>query len=579
MNNDTKGIEHVEDEFLSEGQTETPTLLPDKRSFPKRVLLILALIFIFCLTLGVGYWYLNYYSRVTLFIKTISQEPPKSLDNNVVSQVSEKVSEQSAREKGIVVLSDFGKYPIIKESLKPLLSQWEGEGMTVLLVDVAETEKTEGRDLAEKTRSFLREQYQQSKFKYLFIVDVQRNSDSGGRHVVPARVLTDTYSNPVMKMWSDYYYSDLTGEFDLNRDKIFTLIDDYQPGSIDDQVIVGRMLLEDSNLEKQLERYVKSDLEYRKKKRFSQALVIKHRKENFRIGSSYSWPLNNESEEKQTLDQVLLSQSIQKKELIASESKEVISSFAEANLIFFWGHGSINSQQIKSIDPKSDSQGTYLFTNDLQNVPTLKNPAIVFFQGCETGKMFLEDFYPDCLDSTVCFSTSTIAQSLILNKNEQSLPAVASVANSISGTSYPVDYADFLQGAFWYGSLAEYINLRNRWSFAEENIINRWRMSLIYFGDPTLSFYQIGRKDTELPTILFSEKADAFVALDSQSGIGEVKISWDGEPFQETTDYPSDPHYLPSNKVFDENHVLRVQVEDRAGNVAETEKIYKTEGN
>lgn len=470
-----------------------------------------------------------------------------------------------SKENRVVVVSDFTNYPALKKKLNPLIEIWKRENREAFLIDMSAVHQETGRDMAEKLRNLLAKQYEESPFKYLFLLDIRSTGTTSNRHVIPARIFADiSFVETPVKIWTDYYYSDLAGQFDLNGNNIYEIDSarrDYLPGSLEKQVVVGRIIFDEDLLDKQIEKYVATNVEFRKLPQLRKAVMIKSWEGNFRESSSDHWPTGDVMEEIQTLDKAFFWNEIEKKELLGPEKDEAFLALQNADLVYFYGHGDIATQQIKVTDPNYNSTGVYVSDEELRNVANLKRPLIAFFQGCETGKTFRDD-YPS--------TAKTIAQSFILNNNPTSVSGLASIANSITASFYPSDFADLLQGAFWYGSLAEQVSKRLWDIWAQPDVFNRTRLSLVYFGDPTLPFPKSAKQDKIPPRIEFSQSNERYyVALDDESGVESIKLSWDDNPWTQAEEiFPNSPQIL--NR-YDINRV-NIRVKDRAGNVTEVEK-------
>jgi len=108
----------------------------------------------------------------------------------------------------------------------------------------------QGNDTAEKIRNFLKSRYKQWKIKYLLLIGEPYNSTSktsrstGG--VIPMRYC---YPNPEKHskdyaIPTDYYYADLTGNWDSDKDEYFG---EYKQDNVDfkNEIIVGRIPFSD----------------------------------------------------------------------------------------------------------------------------------------------------------------------------------------------------------------------------------------------------------------------------------------------------------------------------------------------
>lgn len=470
-------------------------------------------------------------------------------------------------QNGVMVVSDFDRYTELTTLLIPLMIEWQNEGRTVELLNINESHLSPGRDAAEKLRNLLVQKYQNQSFRYLFLIDVFRQDEFlGGAHTIPARIFTDNSSVDGLTVWSDFYFSDIFGTFDINQDGEFMLYNDYQPGANDKQIIPGRIMFDEALLSKQLSGYIQADIAFRKNPTISTAAIIKHSSIPFRDGSSISWPTGNINEESETLLYAFEASNLNYDVITAPDKPQVFSAVTQNDIVYFWGHGSIYAQQI------NEPAQLWVDLPELQNLNNIQKLKYVIFQGCETGALYA--YGSQCADKSLCIAQQTIAQSLLLNNSDNSIPALASVANSITASSYPADFSDLYQSATWNNSLAEAVNLKNRTAYSELKF-NRARTALAYFGDPTLPFTKNPPVDSAKPVIKFNSSRDTFSVTDNESGIVWLELSWDNEPFLPLYDsFVHEPHLLPSNKVYNENHTLRIKAWDRAGHLIESTQVY-----
>lgn len=470
---------------------------------------------------------------------------------------------------GVVVVSDFTRYPGLSELMNPLVQQWVSEGKSIKFINIQDAQSFTGRDMAEKLRQLLFEQYQNQPFRYLFLVDVFKpDLLLGGTHVVPARIFVDNhFIGERFTIWSDYYFSDLHGNFDTNQNNEYELYDDYLPGSGLQQVLVGRIMFDEANLNQQVTRYVQADISFRKNPVITDAMIVKHSTVPFRQNSSIHWPTGDLNEETETILAAFQYRNLNYTSLTAPDKAQVFTALSQNDLVYFSGHGSIYSQQINEPD------GIWVDLPELQNLENVQKPKFIIFLGCETGSLYSDSTMADCPDKSLCVAQQTIAQSLLLNQAVTSIPAVAAVASTITHSQSPVDFADLYQSAVWNQSLAQSVNENNRIRYAD--LVNPGQTAPAYFGDPTLPFPTTNQDDSIAPTISFNTTRDVFAAVDHESGTAWVELSWDNEPFLPIDDYfPHEPHLLPTNKVFYENHTLKIRVWDRAGHLVEQTQTY-----
>ena len=141
----------------------------------------------------------------------------------------------------------------------------------------------EGRDLAEQIRNYLIDKYIDWNIQYVFLV--------GSRDTIPMRVCipySEYYDDEFLQCPSDYYYADLTGDWDADNDDFFG---EYQEDNMDfyPEVIVGRLPCDDSNkLESILQRiigYESDDSNWKKNVLLPGAVIFYENQE----ASGYTW--------------------------------------------------------------------------------------------------------------------------------------------------------------------------------------------------------------------------------------------------------------------------------------------------
>jgi len=124
------------------------------------------------------------------------------------------------------------------DSLRKLLdehkSYLESKGIKTKVVNLSSIPKN-GKDLPERIRNFLKDEYKNYGFKYLLLV--------GSTDSIPMRIMyagEKNEDNETKYIPSDFYYSDLTGDWDSNKDGYFGEPDvdkvDFYP-----EISVGRI--------------------------------------------------------------------------------------------------------------------------------------------------------------------------------------------------------------------------------------------------------------------------------------------------------------------------------------------------
>ncbi len=109
----------------------------------------------------------------------------------------------------------------------------ENSGFSVKIITIQWiSEKYNGQDLAEKIRNFLIDKYEEWKISYLMIV--------GTRNIIPMRRCDPIIWEYGEYFYTDYYYSDITGDWDLDKDGKFA---EYSDDIVDfyPEISVGRI--------------------------------------------------------------------------------------------------------------------------------------------------------------------------------------------------------------------------------------------------------------------------------------------------------------------------------------------------
>ena len=109
--------------------------------------------------------------------------------------------------------------PQLYAAAAPLVSLHQGQGMTVQFTDIGDIQDTvPGATLSEKIRNYLISEYTDEPFSYLLLI--------GDVDVIPCGQLTPE-PNGTETVPSDFYYSDLTSDFDSNDNG---LLGEYSAG-------------------------------------------------------------------------------------------------------------------------------------------------------------------------------------------------------------------------------------------------------------------------------------------------------------------------------------------------------------
>lgn len=128
-------------------------------------------------------------------------------------------------------------------AVEPLKLHKESQGLSVQVVTTEWlAANIAGIDLAEQIRNYLKDNYVSLGIDYVLL--------AGSHNTIPMRVCyAPTSSNPSGNTYSDYYYCDLSGDWDLNDDGRYgELLVDDQAGGVDffPEVYVGRIPTDDA---------------------------------------------------------------------------------------------------------------------------------------------------------------------------------------------------------------------------------------------------------------------------------------------------------------------------------------------
>lgn len=129
----------------------------------------------------------------------------------------------------------------MRESIADFVSWKETRGYAVTLETLANISQSyEGRDLAEQIRNYLIERYLDWNIRYVLFI--------GSRNTIPMRIcipFSAYHEDEFLQCPTDYYYADLTGDWDADADNFFG---EYQDDAMDfnPEVIVGRIPSDDT---------------------------------------------------------------------------------------------------------------------------------------------------------------------------------------------------------------------------------------------------------------------------------------------------------------------------------------------
>jgi len=179
-----------------------------------------------------------------------SQEEPATtgqsdaIDPDIIENASQAESWYSSEDQAPSSTGDAVDYLIITTSsltgaISPLVTYKQSQGLSVLTQTVSWIESNvSGVDTQEKVRNYIKDNYEAWGTDYLLIVGTDAS-------IPMRRCYADTgYGVENDYIPTDYYYSDLSGDWDLNDDgKYGERYEDDDPGGVDfyPEVYVGRI--------------------------------------------------------------------------------------------------------------------------------------------------------------------------------------------------------------------------------------------------------------------------------------------------------------------------------------------------
>jgi len=385
----------------------------------------------------------------------------------------------------LVVVGDFSI--VDKRLFAPLVVQWGKEGIAPYFVDVKDiVARYDGRDDAEKLRNYLKVAHEENGLKYVFLVDVVLERDDGwGRNTVPVRVFQEipevepTAENwyPARPAtWNDFYYANLTGNFDVDGDGMFVYHPNDVSGMDSYDVVVGRLILYYPNHSEQLAEYVKANIEYRTAhERLATFIIYRYYNPDYVPLDGFTVPF---------VDNLLRQMrsygfEVYPKVYDYENIGEVYEAISDTSFVYFAGHGSWLGQQVGYAgDNQPVYIGTYLRIPHIVSFGPVSRPFIAVFKGCNTAAAYNTD--------TGRHGRLTVATAMMSYLKP---PVVGMMANTTYGVTFGRNDREILRLAENV-PFAEAILLRQTAVISEDTWWGlRLALTYQYFGDPTLRLF------------------------------------------------------------------------------------------
>jgi len=414
------------------------------------------------------------------------------------------------------LLSTFDYVIITDDSMQDKLSNFkswkESLGFSVKVETISFiSDNYHGVDLAEQIRNCLIENYLDWNIRYVLFV--------GSRNTIPMRIcipFSEFSDDQFLQCPSDYYYADLTGDWDSDNDGFFG---EYQEDDMDfyPEVIVGRIPCDDSNeIENILQRiinYESDNSDWKKNVLLAGAVIFYKNME----ASGYTWERSDGATlmEECRLDifepngysctrmyeEEGLRPSIYEYDIPLAKENVLIEWTKNYGIVDMLGHAS-NTKITRLVWTEDDGDNipeypgeldytTFLSIGDSDDL-TLEKPPIVYTSGCaqffssyNMGRKFIEDgaavafigttqgsWYGESLkwDNENDGGTYSLNYYFFDNlmKNKQSC------GNSLYSSKI------FYYENFWYNGLDK------NWIFRSYDNM----YSLTLYGDPSLGLYE-----------------------------------------------------------------------------------------
>jgi len=193
------------------------------------------------ITLKITYELIEEENNISKSTSLIEETASKIFDNyETFSQLKQEISTSTLDEQCSYLI--ITTIPL--ENSLQFLKNWREitTENTVKIINISWIESNyEGKDLPEKIRSFLQEKYVEWNLQYVLMV--------GSYRYVPMRVCYPDKEDhsPNTKTLTDFYYADLTGNWDADNDGYYGERDDDSPDFFP-EIFVGRIPFDDPEL-------------------------------------------------------------------------------------------------------------------------------------------------------------------------------------------------------------------------------------------------------------------------------------------------------------------------------------------
>ncbi len=292
----------------------------------------------------------------------------------------------------------------LRSTLEPL-AQWKTQKGTPCIVNTTDeiyAKYTSGRDNAENIRNYLKDLYANTSLKWVLL--------GGDHNVVPMRYVfnddTMHYGNPsdetdgssFYDKPTDFYYSDLTGDWDTDGDSNFGESASNSGTGLDEvnwtpDVYVGRFPTSDQG---RLQDLVNKTLNYEKNPLNATWM------NDFLLGGAVAdvTPYNDEGLLVQNISKSYVPSSMDVT-LCLRSANNLTSGFEPAfdagtSLVHFQGHGSEYS-----LANHANAGGSFFYSSDAASLNNQDKPALMFVAACSTGAF--DVYSSDTLMETLLF--------------------------------------------------------------------------------------------------------------------------------------------------------------------------------
>ncbi|HPP43112.1 MAG TPA: stalk domain-containing protein, partial [Caldisericia bacterium] len=466
------------------------------------------------------------------------------------------VKEQNVEKESFLIITS--KKISDSKILDNFISYKKAKGFMVNIKNVEDIEKNySGIDLPEKIRNYLKQDYLNNKIKYLLLIGNPYNSkyqttkSTGGS--IPMRYCypdpkNHTRSNDTNKDGSvptDYYYADLTGDWDSDEDGYYG---EYQQDNVDfeNELIVGRIPFDDINTIKEiLDRSIEfeeKNLIKDNKKILMAGDILKYGENDCKRTDAAQlfeniWNdfLNNRNFERVTLyEKDGIEPSVFKPDLslnrdnlineLSTNNFDIVSIFTNSGYIDLISRRIWNKDDGDKI-PENDE----FLCLDLIN----KEDEDLIFPKFSKSIYLIQSFWPSCIDypdfdsiSELLFKRCAVA--LIGNVRHYCL--ICGWNSLEDGTSLSIFYKilDNLSNSKTIGE-----SLYNSLNYYSKNFIYEWWYCKWYnlfsfatlFGDPTISLYPKIIPQLKVEKISLELTSDNYVLINWSTSIqGTFKV-------------------------------------------------------